>query len=91
MDGNWVLFRGERNIVSNCLISVITAHKMLKKMVYILFSLWFKVGKRRNRIGNIPIVKEFPDVFSKELLRLHPKKKEVEVSIDIIPRTISSA
>jgi hypothetical protein len=31
MDGNWVLFRGERNIVWNCLISVITAHKMLKK------------------------------------------------------------
>jgi len=28
MDGNWVLFRGERNIVSNCLISVITANKV---------------------------------------------------------------
>lgn len=61
MNGNWVLFRGERNIMSNCLISVITAHKVLKK--------WYA---------------------SQGITRVTSFKKKVEVSIDIIPETISS-
>jgi hypothetical protein len=39
--------------------------------------------KESELLTYIPIVKEFPDVFTKELPRL-PPEREVKVSIDII-------
>jgi hypothetical protein len=40
--------------------------------------------KESELLADIPIVKEFPDVFPEELPGL-PPEREVEVSIDIIP------
>jgi hypothetical protein len=42
-------------------------------------------SEKQNKIelNNIPIMREFSDVFPKELSRL-PLEKEVEVSIDIL-------
>ena len=38
------------------------------------------------QVSNIPIVREFPDVFSDELSGV-PPKREVEVTIDVLPGT----
>ena len=37
-------------------------------------------------VEKIPIVREFPDVFPKELHGI-PAKREVDLSIEIVPRT----
>lgn len=37
-------------------------------------------------MSNVPIIKEFPDVFPNELTRIPPKKK-VEVFIDMLSDT----
>ena len=42
--------------------------------------------KESELLADIPIIKEFPDVFPEELSGL-PPEREVEVSIDIIPRS----
>ena len=36
------------------------------------------------KLEDIPVVKEFPNVFPEELLRL-PSKREVDLSIEILP------
>ena len=43
-----------------------------------------KWGKAK--LENIRVVKEFPDVFPKELLGLRPER-EVDLSVEILPRT----
>jgi hypothetical protein len=44
------------------------------------------INSQKGKIGlsDIPIVREFPDVFLEELPRL-PLEREVEVTIDILP------
>ena len=39
-------------------------------------------------VEKIPVVREFPYVFPEELLGI-PPKKEVDLSIEIVPRTTS--
>jgi hypothetical protein len=77
-------FEGERIFKPNSLISVVTAQKILRKgcmgyLAYILNS-----DDEGLRLKDIPMVKEFPDVFPEELPGL-PPKREVEVSIDTFP------
>ena len=59
------MFRGERNIVSSCMISVITVRKLLRKgfIAYLTYTL--EVKKKRMEVSNIPIVMKFLEVFSK--------------------------
>ena len=42
-----------------------------------------ETGKERNILDEIPVVREFPDVFPDDIAGLHPKK-EVEFTIDLI-------
>ena len=42
--------------------------------------------KGQVKLEDIPVVKEFPDVFTEELPGL-PLEREVDLSIDILPRT----
>jgi len=65
LEGKRVVFRGERNIVSSCMISVITVRKLLRKgfIAYLTYTL--EVEKKRMEVSNIPIVREFLEVFPK--------------------------
>lgn len=79
-----VIFRGEMNVLPNCIILVMTARKIIKKgyedyLAYVLDS-----KEKTGELTNIPTLKEFPDMFLDELLGL-PPDKEVEVSIDLLP------
>ena len=85
-NGKKIVFRGERNVIPNCIISAMTARKMLKKgcEAYLAYVLETKMGGIQ--VSNVPIVREFPDVFPDELSGV-PPKREVEVTIDVLPGT----
>jgi hypothetical protein len=85
-NGRRVIFIGERNVIPNCIISVMTARKMVKKGCEVYLAYVFDSKEKIGEITNIPTVREFTDVFPNDLPRL-PPDREVEVSIDILPRT----
>ena len=81
-----VIFRGIRRETAPSLINAMTASKMLRKgcQGYLAFI----VDRRQEgtRLEDIPIIKEFPDVFPDDISGL-PPDKEVEFTIDLIPDT----
>jgi hypothetical protein len=84
VSGKRVVFRGERRVISNSMISVMTAGKLIKKGCPTWLSHVRELKKGSIELTNIPIVKEFPNVFLKELPGL-PPIKEIEVSIETLP------
>ena len=47
----------------------------------------YDVGNNKDvKLDDIPIVRDYPDVFPEELLRL-PPKREVEFTIKLVPGT----
>ena len=81
-----VIFRGIRREIAPRLINAMTALKMLRKGCQGYLA--FVVDRRQEgtRLEDIPIVKEFPDVFPGDISVL-PPDREVEFTIDLIPRT----
>ena len=81
-----VIFRGIRRETAPSLINAMTASKMLRKgcQGYLAFI----VDRRQEgtRLEDIPIIKEFPDVFPDDISGL-PPDREVEFTIDLIPET----
>ena len=78
-----VIFRGIRREIAPSLINAMTASKMLRKGCQ--GYLTFVVDRRQEgtRLEDIPIVKEFPDVFPDDISGL-PPDREVEFTIDLI-------
>ena len=81
-----VIFRGIRREIAPSLINTMTASKMLRKGCQGYLA--FVVDRRQEgtRLEDIPIVKEFPDVFTDDISGL-PPDREVEFTIDLIPGT----
>ena len=78
-----MIFRGIRREIAPSLINAMTASKMLRKGCQ--GYLTFVVDRRHEgtRLEDIPIVKEFPDVFPDDISGL-PPDREVEFTIDLI-------
>jgi hypothetical protein len=66
------------------------ARKMIKKGCEAYLAYVLDTKMRDIQVSNVPIIREFPDVFSDELLGV-PPKREVEVTIDVLPGTFSIA
>ena len=81
-----MIFRGIRREIAPSLINAMTASKMLRKGCQGYLA--FVVDRRQEgtRLEDIPIVKEFLDVFPDDNLGL-PTDREVEFTIDLIPGT----
>jgi len=79
-----VIFRGEMNVLPNCIILVMTARKITKKEYEAYLAYVLDSKEKTGELTNIPTLKEFPHMFLDELLGL-PPDKEVEVSIDLLP------
>ena len=81
-----VIFRGIRREIASSLINAMAASKMLRKGCQGYLA--FVVDRRQEgtRMEDIPIVKEFPDVFPDDISGL-PPYREVEFTIDLIPGT----
>ena len=81
-----MIFRGIRREIAPSLINTMTASKMLRKGCQGYLA--FVVDRRQEGtlLEDIPIVKEFPDVFPDDISGLSPDR-EVEFTIDLIPGT----
>ena len=76
-------FCGEHRVLLSCVISAIDARRLLRKgcSAYLAHII---TGVRELRLEDIPVVHEFPDVFSDKLPRM-PPHREIEFAIDLVP------
>ena len=81
-----MIFRGIRKEIAHSLINAMTASKMLRKGCQGYLS--FVVDRRQEgtRLEDIPIVKEFLDVFPDDISGL-PPDRAIEFVIELIPGT----
>ena len=81
-----IVFRGERKIMSTCLISAIKACKMIQKGCEAYLAHVIDTRKTEAKLENILVVNEFQDVFPVELPGL-PPDRDVEFTIKLLPGT----
>ena len=81
-----VKFRGLRRELSSCMISAMTAQRMLRKGCQGYLAYVVETGKEGTILDEIPFVREFPDVFPDDITGL-PPEREVEFTIDLTPGT----
>ena len=81
-----MIYRGIRRDIAPSLINAMTAGKMLLKGCQGYLA--FVVDRRQEgtRLEDIPIVKEFPDVFPNDLSSL-PPDRAIEFVIELVPGT----
>jgi len=80
-----VVFKGERKVIPSCVISVLVTRKLLRKGCSAWLAHVRELEKGSIDLASIPVVREFRDVFSEELLGL-PLVREIKVSIKTITR-----
>ncbi|CAL9018654.1 unnamed protein product [Prunus brigantina] len=80
-----VTFCGEHRVLPSCLISAITARRLLKKGCVGYLAHIIDTREVTLNLGDV-VVREFLDVFPDDLPSL-PLQKEVEFTIELIPGT----
>ena len=68
------------------MISTMAAQRMLRKGCQGYLAYVVEIGKEETIVDEIPIVREFPDVFPDDIVGL-PLEREVEFTIVLIPGT----
>ena len=81
-----IRYQGDRSVVSPCLISALTARKLLAKGCQGILAYVLDTKMKVPDLEEIPVVKDFPDVFPEELPGL-PPDREIEFCIDVPPGT----
>ena len=81
-----VKFRGIRRELSSSMISALAVQRMLRKGCQGYLAYVVETGKEGTLMDEIPVVREFPDVFPNDIAGL-PPEREVEFTIDLIPGT----
>ena len=82
-DQSEVIVQGIRSRAMSNLISAMQARRFLRKGCETFFALILDSKRGQVDVEKIPVVREFPDVFPKELLGI-PPEREVDLSIDIV-------
>ena len=83
-----IRYQGDRSVVSPCLISTLTAGKILAKGCQGILAYVLDTKMKVLDLGEILVLKDFLDVFPEELSRLYLDRK-IEFGIDVPPRTQS--
>ena len=81
-----VKFRGIHREVFSSMISTMAAQRMLHKDYQGYLAYMVETGKEGTLVDEIPVVREFPNVFPYDITGL-PPDREVEFTIDLIPET----
>ncbi|KAA0060864.1 retrotransposon protein, putative, Ty3-gypsy sub-class [Cucumis melo var. makuwa] len=81
-----VVFRGMRKAVSRSLISVLKAEKLLRKGCTAFLAHIVVVQREKLMPEDVPVAKEFLDVFPDDLSGL-PPDREIEFTIELLPGT----
>jgi hypothetical protein len=77
-------FKGERRNIKNCLVSGVRARKIMYKGCIGYMAYLLNKPSEPRKIEEVPVVKEYLDVFPAELTKV-PPDKEVEFAIDLLP------
>ena len=80
-----VVFRGMRKAVSRSLISFLKAEKLLRKGCTAFLAHIVVVQREKLKPEDVPVVKEFLDVFPDDLSNLPPNRK-IEFTIEFVTR-----
>ncbi|XP_071695493.1 uncharacterized protein [Rutidosis leptorrhynchoides] len=83
-DGTRVISRGERGGFGCPLISMMKARKSIVKGCDTFFAYVIDAKKEKKMVADIPVVRDFPEVFPDELPGL-PPVREVEYRIELMP------
>ena len=78
-----VKFRGIRRELSSIMISTMAVQRMLRKACQGYLTYVVETEKEGTLVDEIPVVREFPDVFLDDIAGL-PPDREVEFTIDLI-------
>ena len=81
-----ITFCGVRKIFFSSMMSVMMAGKMLRKSYPRYLAYVVEVRDDGMRLEDIPVVREFPDVFRDDLPGL-PSDREIDFHIELAPRT----
>ena len=81
-----VKFRGIRRELSSSMISTMAAQRMLRKGCQGYLAYVVETEKEGTLVDEIPVVREFSDVFLYDIAEL-PPDREVKFIIDLIPGT----
>ena len=81
-----ITFCGVRKILSSSMMSVMMAGKMLRKSYPGYLAYAVEVRDDDMRLEDIPVVREFPDVFPDDLPGL-PPDREIDFQIELAPGT----
>ncbi|KAD3067306.1 hypothetical protein E3N88_35186 [Mikania micrantha] len=83
-EGNTLLVQGERAGRKLGIISSMQTQKCLRKGCPAFLAYVINSSSSQKRIENIPVVKDFPEVFPEDISGL-PPMRQVEFHIDLIP------
>ena len=81
-----VIVQGIRSSAMSNVISAMQARRFMRKGCETFLVVILHSKRDQVNVEEIPIVREFPDVFPEELLSI-PPEREVDLSIEILPRT----
>ena len=85
-DQSKVIIHGIRSSVMSNVISAMQARRFIRKGYEAFLALILDSKRGQVDVEKIPVVKEFPNVFPEELPGI-PLEREVDLSIEIVPRT----
>nr|XP_027090387.1 uncharacterized protein LOC113711418 [Coffea arabica] len=73
-------------LASSALISGIRARKLLSRGAHGYLAFLINTPGEKIKLEDMPVIREYPDVFSEELGSL-PPEREIEFKVDLVPET----
>ena len=81
-----VVFYGLQKTLPNSIMTAMKASKMLRKSYQGYLAFAIEVRDSGSRLEDIPVVREFSDVFPKDLIGI-PPDREIDFQIELAPGT----
>ncbi|KAJ8761816.1 hypothetical protein K2173_004665 [Erythroxylum novogranatense] len=86
-DGRKVVFMGDRKVSLPQIVSAMVAERMMSKGCEAYLAYVLDAEADRGRLEDIPVVREFPDVFPEELPGLPPPRK-IKFPVELLPAPV---
>ena len=83
-NGSRITIHGDESYSLPRVISMIKAGKLLQRGCKAFLAQVIEVGGDSPQLGDVPVVRDYPDVFPEDLTDL-PPDREVEFQIDLVP------
>nr|GEU93924.1 putative reverse transcriptase domain-containing protein [Tanacetum cinerariifolium] len=84
LEGKTLVIKGNRNNSRLKIVSCIKARQYIKNGCELFLAQVTKQGSKEKRLEDVPIIRDFPEVFSDKLPGL-PPPRQLEFRIDLIP------